>query len=93
MSTNVWFLTAARGVGMPVLVRARTKRARPEKLRESCIMEVREAQSVDWDEKCGLRERVVLVRGEDGSWSLITPRRANASDTDTELWISPPAFS
>lgn len=90
---NAWSLTAARGVALLALARASTKRARPERLRESCIMDVGEAQSVGLDEKCGLRERVVLVRGEDGSWSLITPRRANASDTDTELWISPPAFS
>ena len=92
MSTNVWFLTAARGVAMQVLVRARTKRARPEKSRESCIMEVGEAQSVDSDEKCELRERVVLGRNEGGYGSFIPPRRENASDTDTELWISPLAF-
>ena len=57
-----WVLTAAMGVVIPTPAKARTKTARPEKLRENCMMEEEgDLEKSSVDEEVRGAKRVVLV--------------------------------
>ena len=68
------------------------KRARPEKLRENCIVEVGE-RDVDRGEEGEMRERVVLGRGQSGCRSFISLRLQNASKTQLSMAAPVPRVS
>ena len=86
---HIHLLTGASGVALPPLARASTKRARQEKLRENCIVEVGERDG-DLGQDGGVRERVVLGRGQSRYKSFIPLRRGIRLNTHVFMVVPPP---